>query len=530
MYRLGIDIGGTKINIGLFDESSKELVAFEKSYVTDITDLCVHVKTVVERLCEKNALTLDAISACGVGIPGTVSTDGKRIIKVPNISILSSDTPSEIEKALGIPTVALQDSRAAAWGEYLCGAGQGAESVVCVTLGTGIGTGIVLDGKIYDGALGCAGELGHTVAVEGGRECGCGRRGCVEKYAAGGGLDITARELLGEGKTSVDLFREAESGNGKAKNAISDAVRILGRALVSIVNLMSPECILFSGGLSAQKELYLDPIIEYIKTHCYMTDTLPTLARAQLGEYSPLYGAAFIPIKEKKQNTKGKGKVRPQLSASLMCADILNMGEALCKIENAGIEYIHCDIMDNHFVPNLMIPMEFLNKLRGATSLPFDFHVMCEKPETVVEKLDIREGDFISIHYESTVHLHRVISLVKSKGARAAVAINPATPICMLDEILPEIEMVLIMSVNPGFAGQRIVPTSFDKIKRMKQYLLEKGFDNILIEVDGCCSFENVPKMYDAGADVFVVGTSSVFKSGMSVKEGTDKLLSMIRD
>ena len=95
---------------------------------------------------------------------------------------------------------------------------------------------------------------------------------------------------------------------------------------------------------------------------------------------------------------------------------------------------------------------------------------------------------------------------------------------------MPEIEMVLIMSVNPGFAGQRIVPTSFDKIKRMKQYLLEKGFDNILIEVDGCCSFENVPKMYDAGADVFVVGTSSVFKSGMSVKEGTDKLLSMIRD
>ena len=530
MYRLGIDIGGTKINIGLFDEETRELISCRKSYVANISDLPEHIKNEAMEICRENGISLDAVCACGVGIPGTVSEDGKKIIKVPNISILSADTPSDIEGVLGIPTRAVQDSRAAAWGEYLCGAGRGAKSVVCVTLGTGIGTGIVLDGKIYDGALGCAGELGHTVAVEGGRECGCGRRGCVEKYAAGGGLDITARELLGEGKTSVDLFREAESGNERAKNAISDAVGILGRALVSIVNLMSPECILFSGGLSAQKELYLDPIIEYIKTHCYMTDTLPTLARAQLGEYSPLYGAAFIPIKEKKQNTKGKDKVRPQLSASLMCADILNMGEALCEIENAGIEYIHCDIMDNHFVPNLMIPMEFLNKLRGATKLPFDFHVMCEKPETVVEKLDIREGDFVSIHYESTVHLHRIISLVKSKGARAAVAINPATPICMLDEILPEIEMVLIMSVNPGFAGQRIVPTSFDKIKRMKQYLLEKGFDNILIEVDGCCSFENVPKMYDAGADVFVVGTSSVFKSGMSIKEGTDKLISLIVD
>lgn len=173
--------------------------------------------------------------------------------------------------------------------------------------------------------------------------------------------------------------------------------------------------------------------------------------------------------------------------------------------------------------------MEFLNKLRGGTSLPFDFHVMCEKPETVVEKLDIKEGDIVSIHYESTPHLHRVISLVKDKGARPAVAINPATPIWMLEEILPDIEMVLVMSVNPGFAGQKIVPSSFDKIKKMKQYLLEKGFDNILIEVDGCCSFENVPKMYDAGADVFVVGTSSVFKSGMTIKEGADKLLGLLK-
>ncbi len=528
MYRIGIDIGGTKINIGLFDEKTNELILCRKSYVADISDLPTHIKNEVREICRENGISLSAISACGVGIPGTVSEDGKRIIKVPNINILTSDTPSEIERVLGVPTLALQDSRAAAWGEYLCGAGRGAESVVCVTLGTGIGTGIVLDGKIYDGALGCAGELGHTVAVENGRACGCGRYGCVEKYAAGGGLDITARELLGEGKTSVDLFEAARIGDEGAKNAISDAVSMLGRALVSIVNLMSPEAILFSGGLSAQKELYLDPIIEYIKSHCYMTDTLPTLCRAELGELSPLYGAAFVPIKGEKRCKKDEAQTRPQLSASLMCADVLNMRQALCEIEDAGIEYIHCDIMDNHFVPNLMIPMEFLNKLRGATSLPFDFHVMCEKPETVVEKLDIREGDFVSIHYESTVHLHRVISLVKSKGARAAVAINPATPICMIEEILPEIEMVLIMSVNPGFAGQKIVPSSFEKIKKLKQYLTEKGYGDILIEVDGCCSFENVPKMYDAGADVFVVGTSSVFKSGMTVKEGTDKLLGLL--
>lgn len=529
MYRIGIDIGGTKIAVGLFDGEARTLIAHEKSYVADVTDLPTHILSVVKCLCERTGICLDSVSACGVGIPGTVSEDGKRIVKVPNISILSADTPAEIEKILGVPTRAMQDSRAAAWGEYLCGAGQGEKSVVCVTLGTGIGTGIVLDGRIYDGALGCAGELGHTVAVEGGRACGCGRLGCVEKYAAGGGLDITARELLGKGNSSAQLFEEAKGGNKEAQKAIADAVVLLGRAMVSIVNLLSPSCILFSGGLCTQEELYLDPLIDYIKSHCYMADTLPVLCRAKLGELSPLYGAAFIPINGKRSYVKTEGKIRPQLSASLMCADPLNIGKTLSEIEDAGIDYIHCDIMDNHFVPNLMLPMDLLNRMRGATHLPFDFHVMCEKPETVVEKLDIREGDFVSIHYESTAHLHKVITLVKNKGARAAVALNPSTPVWVLDEILPELEMVLIMSVNPGFAGQEIVPSSFEKIAKMKQYLEEKGHSDIIIQVDGCCSFENVPKMYAVGADMFVVGTSSVFKCGITVRESTDMLLGLIK-
>lgn len=221
-------------------------------------------------------------------------------------------------------------------------------------------------------------------------------------------------------------------------------------------------------------------------------------------------------------------KKNPQLSASIMCADILNMQKALDEIKDAGIHYLHCDIMDNHFVPNLMMPMEFLNKLRPATDMPFDFHIMAEKPETIVEKLDIKPGDIISVHYESTVHLQSLITLIKDKGAMASVALNPATSLNVLDEILPQLDMVLIMTVNPGFAGQKIVPSSFDKIARTKKLLSDRGLDNIIIQVDGNCSFENVPKMYDAGADMFVVGTSSVFKKDMTIKEGTDKLLALL--
>ncbi len=527
MYKIGIDVGGTKINVGLFDANSKTLVANEKSYVADITDLPSHIRKTAVKLCSENGVDFAKVVSCGVGIPGTVSDDGRKILKAPNIAILSENFTDELEKALDMPVCMVQDSRAAAWGEYLCGNGKDCGTVVCVTLGTGIGTGIVMDGKIYAGALGCAGELGHLPVKENGRECGCGKKGCLEKYCAGVGLDITASELLGEGKKLSYLFDEAKNGNEKAQNAITQAVNMLGAGLVSIINLLSPDCLLFSGGLAQRTEQYLEPLMEYIKTHCYSAGgKLPFIGKAGLGEFSPLYGAAFVPVPEKKKQSCGKRKA--YLSASIMCADILNMEKALGEIKEAGIDYLHCDIMDNHFVPNLMMPMEFLNKLRPATDLPFDFHIMAENPETVIEKLDIKDGDIISVHYESTKHLQKAITLVKEKGAKAAVALNPATPLMVLDEILPQLDMILIMSVNPGFAGQKIVPSSFDKIRKTKALLEERGLEHILIQVDGNCSFENVPKMYDAGADIFVVGTSSVFKKGQSVKEGTEKLLALI--
>jgi len=212
-----------------------------------------------------------------------------------------------------------------------------------------------------------------------------------------------------------------------------------------------------------------------------------------------------------------------------MCADVLNLAKALDEIKEAGIQYIHCDIMDNHFVPNLMLPMELLNKLHEYSDMVFDYHIMAENPITIIEKLALKEEDYVSVHYESTNHLQLALNAVKERGAKAAVAINPATPIEVIYEVLPMIDMVLVMSVNPGFAGQKIVPTSFDKIKRMRKMLDNLGYENIKIQVDGNCSFENVPKMYEAGADIFVVGTSSVFKKDMSVKEGTDKLYELLK-
>ncbi len=527
MYRIGIDIGGTKIRVGLFHEKEKRLLADKKELIRNIRNLSGFVKETVETLCDENGIPFSAVTFCGVGIPGTVSEDGKKILKAPNISILSENLPEELASALNVPVRLIQDSRAAAWGEYLV-CEKEPRTLVCITLGTGIGTGIVIDGKIYHGALGSAGELGHLPIREGNRACGCGKLGCLEKYCAGGGLDLTAIELLGDGKEAAELFEEAKIGNEAAKQAITDAVQMLGSALVSVVNLLSPDQILFSGGLSRQTEWYLDPLIAYIQAHCYSADgKLPALRGATLGEDSPLYGAALMPA-ETRSTPANQESGRVQLSASIMCADALRFGEALKEIEESGIEYIHADIMDNHFVPNLMLPPELLTRLRAATSLPFDYHIMTEKPETVIEKLDIRENDIVSVHYESTKHLHRVISLVKAKGGRAAVALNPATPVGMLEEIISELDMVLLMTVNPGFAGQKLVPSTIDKITRTKAFLSERGYDRVLIQVDGNCSFENAVKMCAAGADMLVVGSSSVFHKDLTIKEGVKKLHSLL--
>ena len=524
MYRLGIDIGGTKINIGFLNKANK--IVYKKGIrLPENKDyenvLGIIVRELEDACAECNIDCKDILSA-GIGVPGTVSEDGRIALKVPNIGWKNAEIAEEFENLTGIPTTVVQDSRAAALGEAISGAAQNERVVVCVTLGTGIGTGIVIDKKIYDGGLGGAGELGHIPVVENGRACGCGKLGCLEKYAAGLGFSITARELYGADKTGIDLFTNAKNGDEKAKNAINEAVILLGNALTSIINILSPDCLLLSGGLIKEEELLIAPLIEYVKSKCYTSaDKAPRIALAELGEDAPMAGAALVYKKERRNK-------EIILSASIMCADMLNLGKDLSELESAGIKYLHCDIMDGHFVNNLMLPIEMLKNIRQGTKLPFDIHLMVEKPENMIPFLSLSENDIVSVHYESTHHIQRALTLIKEAGATAAVAINPGTPIEALRECLSDIGMVLIMTVNPGFAGQKLVPGSLDKLFRTRKYLDELGYSDILIEADGNCSFENIPKMAEAGADILVTGTSSVFSSQAGITENTKKIYELL--
>lgn len=217
-----------------------------------------------------------------------------------------------------------------------------------------------------------------------------------------------------------------------------------------------------------------------------------------------------------------------KISPSLMCADIENIKPTLETFEKCGIEYLHIDIMDGCFVPNFMLGTDYCRHIKRLCNIPLDIHLMIEKPEEKISWFDFGEGDIVSVHCESTAHLHKALMQIRKQGGRPFVAINPATPLNVLDYVLDDIDGVVIMSVNPGFAGQKIIESSFEKVTELRRMLDEKGYPDIEIEVDGNINYENAKKMRSAGANIFVVGTSSIFNRNIKLEDGVAKLREMI--
>lgn len=204
--------------------------------------------------------------------------------------------------------------------------------------------------------------------------------------------------------------------------------------------------------------------------------------------------------------------MRPaELSPSMMCVDFGKLQETLDTFARTGVEYLHIDIMDGEFVPNFTLGVDFCQKLRKMSNIPLDIHLMITKPENKLEWFAPQPGEYVSVHWESTVHMQRALAKIKSFGTKTMVALNPATPITVVEEVLDDLDAVLLMTVNPGYAGQKLIPASIDKIRRMRAFLDEKGYSHVQIQVDGNVSFENAVKMRAAGADIFVGGSSSVF-------------------
>ncbi len=218
-----------------------------------------------------------------------------------------------------------------------------------------------------------------------------------------------------------------------------------------------------------------------------------------------------------------------KISPSVMCADFFDLRGSINAFEQNGIEYIHVDIMDGHFVPNFTLGTDFVKKLKENTRIPLDIHLMVKEPEKKLQWFTFGEGDYVSVHIESTGDMAAALTQIHDRGAKAMIALSPDTPIDLLWEYIDHIEGVLIMTVHPGFAGQKLIPETLDKVAALRSELDRRGYGQIEIEVDGNVSFANAPQMRAAGADIFVAGTSSVFTKEMSMKDAISKLREVIQ-
>ena len=217
-----------------------------------------------------------------------------------------------------------------------------------------------------------------------------------------------------------------------------------------------------------------------------------------------------------------------KISVSLMCADPFNLRNSLKIFEDNNIDYLHLDIMDGKFVPNLGIGSDYIKALRNHTTIPFDYHIMVKDPDAVINLLDIKEQDLVSVHYESSFQIQRTLENIRKYGCKVMIAINPATPLCVLEELIYYIDGINLLMVNPGFAGQKMVENCIKKADKVGRIIKKFKRQDVIFEVDGNISFEKAEQLKVFGANLFVAGTSSVFSNLENIDYSIKKLKNAI--
>lgn len=216
-----------------------------------------------------------------------------------------------------------------------------------------------------------------------------------------------------------------------------------------------------------------------------------------------------------------------KLAPSILSADFAKLAEDVSAIERGGAHYIHVDVMDGHFVPNISFGADVMKSLVGKTELPFDVHLMIENPDDYLEDFVTPQTEFITVHAEACTHLNRTIQHIKSLGLKAGVSLNPATSLAVLDYIVEDVDMVLLMSVNPGFGGQKFIPSVLEKAKELTEVKKAEDLD-FEIEIDGGANLDNVQEIVSAGVDIVVAG-SAVFKAE-DIEERTREFIRKIEN
>ncbi len=302
---VGIDVGASKANIGVLDGAGTILaktkldIRGRKGDCDGTIDL---ICGEVERLFAASGLSMEGIGFIGMGVPGTIDSTKNRVVFAPNLGWRDAAVDHVFKRHFRRRAVLVQDARAAALAEYLQGAGKGEPVVVCLTLGTGIGAGIILDGRIYNGGFNTSGEIGHVIVEEDGERCECGQDGCLEAYASGTAIVRAARRVeKWSDRQSIEraevVFARAAAGDGEARRIIDGVVRYLGMGIVNVVNMLSPNVVVISGGMCEQEELLITPVRQYVMRRAYSVAAHADgfrIEKAMLGEDAPMIGAALL--------------------------------------------------------------------------------------------------------------------------------------------------------------------------------------------------------------------------------------------
>lgn len=315
MYKLGIDLGGTNIVAGVVDKKYK--IVAKASCKTAVprpeSEICDSMAEVAKKAVEKAKLTMDDIESVGIGVPGAVNPKTGVIEYSANLFFHNWEVVEMMEERLGKKVHIENDANAAALGEYLAGSAKGARNAVAITLGTGVGGGIIIDGKIYSGSNFAGAELGHMVIVKDGKECACGRRGCWETYASATGLiNLTKQKILSEklefsymlklcdgdinkvnGRTAFDAMRD---GDPTATSVVEEYISYLSCGLVNIINIFQPDVLCIGGGISNEGENLLGPVRSYVERERYTkhNDKQTVICKCTLGNDAGIIGAAYL--------------------------------------------------------------------------------------------------------------------------------------------------------------------------------------------------------------------------------------------
>lgn len=310
-YRIGVDLGGTSVKIGIVDNDKKLVVKKSVKTSGDYVNIIKDMGTVINELLTENNIKVSECASVGVGSPGLVDFKAGKVIYSCNLDWHDVELVKELRKYIDLPVFASNDANCAAYGETLAGAASGCDNAIMVTLGTGVGGGIIIDGKVFEGANVGATELGHTVIAVDGEECACGRRGCFEAYSSATALIRETKKAAQNNPNSLinkcanndidkidgkTVFDAAELGDVDAKKVIDEYIKHLGEGILNLVNTFRPDKIILGGGVSSQGENLTVPLQEYITPRCYAADKafVTEIVIAKLGNDAGIIGAAFL--------------------------------------------------------------------------------------------------------------------------------------------------------------------------------------------------------------------------------------------